>query len=450
MNSTSKLPLWLRSPTAVVVTVLLVLVLAAAIALVWRERAFEKELERELVELSAAGVPVTVADFLKTFPEPGPEEDASVLLKEALEFLKKHPPPSIDLIRGETVPLNVALDEETCAQLEAYCRQSTTLTNLLAPPGHVFRFPHGRRTSITNEPPVAFREVRQLMTALAAQATCAIEAGEAESANRWIIEMFRVANAQSSAASLVEHMIQRATRGRACELTERALNRVSFSAAQLASLQAALPPAQERRSLFDGMKGEHNMVIMAFQMMREGHDVSDVFGGPLGEPWWKRVFERWRSPGYKHEEFLGYLQFARHMQALEPEPASVVLARTTALHADFSKRAATRTTEMLVSWPRAIRHSLDGSARLDAARTALAIERYCLGHGKLPESLEALVPEFFPEPPRDVFDQLLRYQKLEQGYIVYSVGADLVDDGGLAKTNAAMQSGYDVPFTVRR
>jgi hypothetical protein len=72
-----------------------------------------------------------------------------------------------------------------------------------------------------------------------------------------------------------------------------------------------------------------------------------------------------------------------------------------------------------------------GYAYSRLARTALAVERFRLAHGRLPESLGELVPEFLPVVPADPFDgQPLRYRVLSKGYMVYSVGDDGHDDGG--------------------
>jgi hypothetical protein len=54
--------------------------------------------------------------------------------------------------------------------------------------------------------------------------------------------------------------------------------------------------------------------------------------------------------------------------------------------------------------------AMEAIARLRCAKTACAIERFRLKHGKLPEKLEELVPEFLSEVPIDPFDgKKLRY-----------------------------------------
>jgi len=64
--------------------------------------------------------------------------------------------------------------------------------------------------------------------------------------------------------------------------------------------------------------------------------------------------------------------------------------------------------------------------------TAIGLKRYELLHGKLPASLEALVPDFIAEVPRDLIDgQPLRYKVRHDGtYCLYSVADDARDDQG--------------------
>jgi hypothetical protein len=70
-------------------------------------------------------------------------------------------------------------------------------------------------------------------------------------------------------------------------------------------------------------------------------------------------------------------------------------------------------------------------AKLRSVVAVLAVERYRLARGRWPESLAALVPEFLAAVPADPYDgQPLRYRRLADGVVVYSVGPDGADGGG--------------------
>ena len=93
-------------------------------------------------------------------------------------------------------------------------------------------------------------------------------------------------------------------------------------------------------------------------------------------------------------------------------------------------------------------------ARSACARTALAVERYRLGEGQLPDSLDQLIPTFVASIPLDPFNgQPLRFHHLDQGYVVYSVGVDLVDNLGEERKTGKegkVQTAWDEVFIVAR
>jgi Tfp pilus assembly protein PilE len=71
-------------------------------------------------------------------------------------------------------------------------------------------------------------------------------------------------------------------------------------------------------------------------------------------------------------------------------------------------------------------------ARTDLSRTACALERYYLANGGYPETLEALAPKFTTRVPSDLMSgkPLVYRRDTAQSYVLYSVGMNLLDDGG--------------------
>jgi hypothetical protein len=63
---------------------------------------------------------------------------------------------------------------------------------------------------------------------------------------------------------------------------------------------------------------------------------------------------------------------------------------------------------------------------------AVPLKRYRLRHSRWPDSLDALVPAFLSEVPRDWMNgQPLRYRRNpDDTFTLYSVGLDGNDDGG--------------------
>ncbi len=68
--------------------------------------------------------------------------------------------------------------------------------------------------------------------------------------------------------------------------------------------------------------------------------------------------------------------------------------------------------------------------RLTIISFALAAHR--IEQGRYPAELSGLVPEYLPEIPGDVFSGKPLVYRLEgEGYVLYSIGANLLDDGGV-------------------
>jgi hypothetical protein len=85
-------------------------------------------------------------------------------------------------------------------------------------------------------------------------------------------------------------------------------------------------------------------------------------------------------------------------------------------------------------------------ANLRLALTALALEQFRAAHGnRYPSALSELTPEYLAAAPVDPFDgKPLRYHTQGAGYMLYSIGPDLKDDGG-ARTD---KKGGDLVFDV--
>lgn len=73
----------------------------------------------------------------------------------------------------------------------------------------------------------------------------------------------------------------------------------------------------------------------------------------------------------------------------------------------------------------------------DEAQTVCALERYRLAHGRYPESLEALVPQFIDKLPHDIIGgRPLHYRRTDDGrFLLYSIGWNEKDDGGTVAPN---------------
>jgi hypothetical protein len=88
-------------------------------------------------------------------------------------------------------------------------------------------------------------------------------------------------------------------------------------------------------------------------------------------------------------------------------------------------------------------------ARLQLSRLGFALAAYHADHGAFPESLGALVPENLSAAPLDPYTDLpFVYERNDDGYRLYSVGENMLDDGG--RTFDSEPRGDDILIEVPR
>jgi hypothetical protein len=70
-------------------------------------------------------------------------------------------------------------------------------------------------------------------------------------------------------------------------------------------------------------------------------------------------------------------------------------------------------------------------------QTHLAIRLFQLDNDRLPSSLDELVPNYLPAVPQDPFaNGPLIYRLSDEGYVLYSVGRNGQDDGGIEQNSS--------------
>jgi hypothetical protein len=89
-------------------------------------------------------------------------------------------------------------------------------------------------------------------------------------------------------------------------------------------------------------------------------------------------------------------------------------------------------------------------ANLRGAACGVAAERFRLKHHRWPESLEELVKdELLDAVPTDPFDgRPMRLKAVADGIVIYSVGLDGVDNGGVVDRARMLQPGTDLGFRL--
>ena len=437
------------SPRALVIAGIIVTLLLAAIVAVLAPKepsATRRALEAKLAELRAKGLPVTAAEIGRALPDPPPERDARFLLAEAFNFSPGPASKNVPVV-SEAMPRRGAPIPETMMQdMEAFLVNSDRLLAAIPDDLTGVRFSVGWTNGFTNRLPSVLIDVRKLQQRLAVKALYESARGDGPRAAKSLQKGFAL-TASLNGDSLVDAMIRVACAGLMCEVAEQALNRVQFTTEDLQNIDARVKP--EHIDHFSNVfMVERHLGVLTFNHMREStRGLRGIFINLV------KRFKGGNKPVYRDEDYLLFLNFNEQQINLHSLPLLERVRGYEQITTNFTTNAGSQTANMVMpGWSKAMRTAAETKARLVALKTALAIERFRLANNNaLPETLDALVPNYCPSPPRDPFDeQPLRYKKLPRGYVVYSIGADGIDNAGAERTNRKNMSDYDLTITVER
>ena len=127
--------------------------------------------------------------------------------------------------------------------------------------------------------------------------------------------------------------------------------------------------------------------------------------------------------------------------------ASKMELELTGVYSRDRKRAYVLLANFVPSWSQAVRSVMMCRAELCCLQVAVAAERFRLDTGRLPMLIDELVPTYLNMIPSDPFDgNPMRYAETGQGVVIYSVGENLADDGGVLRQSKDTQISADVGF----
>ena len=436
------------SPRALVIAGIIITLLLAGLIAVLAPKGpspSRRAVEAKLAQLRAEGVPVTTEEIGRALPDPPPERDARFLLAEAFSFSTGPITGNMPVLGGATPARGAPIPEEMMQDMGAFLADSDRLLAAIPDDLTGLRFSVGWTNGFTNRLPSVLVDIRQLQQRLAVKTLYESGRGDVPRAARSLQKGFAL-TASLNGDSLVDAMIRVACAGLMCDVAEQALNRVQFTTEDLQKIDVQVKP--ERIDDFSSVfMVERHLGLLTFNHMREStRGLRGIFLNTV------QRFRGRNKPLYRDEDYLLFLNFNDQQTRLHSRPLLERVRGYEQLTSNFATNARSMTASMAMpDWSKAMRIAAETKARLVALKAALAIERFRLANNNaLPETLDALVPNYCPSSPRDPFDeQPLRYKKIARDYVVYSIGADGIDNAG-AERNRRNTSDYDLTITVER
>ena len=240
--------------------------------------------------------------------------------------------------------------------------------------------------------------------------------------------------------TLIQGLVRIAIQAVCLNQVERTLAQGEPSEAALIMVQNILEDELAQPILMQGFRGERATSYRAIEFAFKNPDdngmwaaMGSAFGRqlrPLNKLWLSLLLPFMGSAESNQVrclETLTELIDVMHRPELEQGPA---FARLEAMSKDWQQPLLFRM--LLPSAIKVYDAHLLSQARLRSAVAAIAAERYRRKHGSWPDTLDALVPIEVRQIGADPYNgQPLIFKRLADGLVIYSVGANGIDDGGL-------------------
>lgn len=243
---------------------------------------------------------------------------------------------------------------------------------------------------------------------------------------------------------LISQAVRQSLLHRAMQTLWEGMHDHRWTDAQLALIQRHLASVDPVADFSRALRREpafQNLSTVRILQDRDGYRKSwaNIVPGNMLPPIFSLYVRFAPSGWFYRNEIASDQRIEEALAALTKGKASGVFVPT-----EFRPGDRTKLYELLVDFPgsffsNCISQIPQSQMRLKLAETACALERFHLANRAYPQTLAELTPQFIANIPSDFMDgQPLRYRRLDDHkFVLYSVGLDRKDDGGLlpAKEN---------------
>jgi len=444
--------------------VTLVLLLVAGCAFAIYRLHLRSELNARIETIRAAGYPVTCAELDKWYSLPEGAENAAYTITDAFSYYVEPQDVTLVPIAGqvELPPSPEPLTEETRAAVAEYIADNKKALELLHAGAAIENCRYARDLTAGHETRMddlscLKRSVRLLCVEAVGRADIDPNASVCS-----IISGLGIARSLKREPIVISQLVRIASHSLTLSTLEHLLNRITLTEGQLRQLNAAVIKAQCPSALSCAIVGDRCVGLAMLRMPPAELARTYLLSGPS----W-RVTENvhlksvvltvYKFSGLVDRSIVTYLDLMDDLVNLVQLPRNGPDGVSEAVKAmcDEVSNSNFLLRDLLGGISRLDTMNLIDTAHLRVTQTALAVERYRIATGRLPKAISSLVPVYLEAVPKDPFDgNELRYKRFDSGFVVYSIGEDLSDDGG--KDRQAQEGGrweppnWDVTFIVER
>jgi len=434
------------------VTHILILLLLVCIGLyVYYRLNLKSNLQDKIDAIRAEGYPTNCIELDMWYKIPPNVENAAYTIEKALSLFKtwdKEKSKSLPLIgRAELPPRTEPLAADMKALIAEYVADNNEALGLFHRAAGIeyCRYPINLSAGLATLLP-NLSEMRDAVKLLGLEAVLYADDGNGQEAVLSAISGFGIARSFVREPITISQLVRCACQNAAISTVEQVLNRVELTDEQLSELAECVRQSESISDMSIAFIGERCVGIDFFN----NPGTMNPSGGRIGP-----LFSLYKAVGMAEAEAVMYLDLMDGYMKCFRLPLHERRKSADAVGTKFQSISKVHVLLHVImpSLSGVITQDLRTIAHLRTADAALAVQRYRLKVGKFPDKLADLVPAYLKSVPKDPFDgNELRYKKLEAGFVVYSIGEDMSDDGGKERPTGKKKKDetWDVTFIIER
>jgi hypothetical protein len=429
--------------------VLITLLIAGAGAFVYYRLNLKSRLRARIDAIRDAAYPVTCAELDKWYTIPQNVENAADTIIDAFwNYKELGEIKSMPFIGPAKLPARTEpLPEEMKDSIARYIVDNNEALKLLHKASTIEHCRYPIDLSIGVEPQLNhLSSLRNCMRLISIEAIWRAENDKSRQAYSSIKSGFGLARSLAKEPAIVSQLVRMACHSLNISGLERCMNRTAFTDEQLADLDRCIIKAECDSNLARAYVGDRCHFLDALKRTEFLESTFTSHGMPITP-----FIDLYKAVSLADMEAMKYLDFIDGYIEITKLPPHQRKKASDALEARLASLSNIHVLlhMLMPTISRTAAIEIRSIAGLRAARTGLAVERYRLAAGKLPDSLSELVPTYLESVPKDPFDgNEMRYRQLTTGFVVYSICEDMSDDGGKEKTRESKN--WDMSFIVER
>ncbi|MCI4445707.1 MAG: hypothetical protein JHC32_06725 [Candidatus Aminicenantes bacterium] len=388
-----------------------------------------QKLERYLADMKARGQLVELSSLLPPCPD---EENAALLWKAVESLLILEPSDKSLLAPVSEISGWKEFSSDEKNKLETIVEKNRKAIDLLieASTRRCFQYGNLVKPAIERDIP-NFSLMIQANRVLIIDALLKAEKGRTDEAIEEILHGLQFARLYAQSPMLINFLGSMANTMMLVHNLNRLVNGRELPAETAAKIMKLLDPEWWRKAMVNAFRGGYaGFALENYNYVLKGETISGVSSG-----WLDKVFYWIIRPVLKSE----VIWVSRHYQEMIESAGEPFYRNEKARQWQGQKikvPAQYRLARLLLPYLYTIiLREATLEAYLEAARTGMACKVYQRQHGKYPDNISDLVPDFLPAEPLDPFTgQPLVYKAKGDGFIVYSLGSNKKDDGGRMST----------------